>query len=375
MGESQARYLALDVFRGMTVCFMIIVNSPGSWEHVYGPLLHADWHGFTPTDLVFPSFLFAVGNAMAFVMHKYDHQPGSVFWTKIFKRTFIIFALGYLMYWFPFFREAEGGGLELKPLAETRILGVLQRIALCYFFASIIIHYGTKKLALWFGGVALVGYWILAYAFGEASDPYSLTGNAALKLDLFLLGPSHLYDGEGMPFDPEGILSTLPAIVNVIAGYLAGDYLRRQGNSYEAVAKLMIAGCVVLFSAFVWDLWFPINKKIWTSSFALLTIGLDLLILPILIYVIELQHSRRWTKFFVVFGRNPLFIYLLADVVLTTMYLLTVNDKNMVAWLHADVLGSFSGPVLASFLFALLYMLFNWSVGYILDRKRIYIKV
>lgn len=375
MGESQARYLALDVFRGMTVCFMIIVNSPGSWEHVYGPLLHADWHGFTPTDLVFPSFLFAVGNAMAFVMHKYDHQPGSVFWTKIFKRTFIIFALGYLMYWFPFFREAEGGGLELKPLAETRILGVLQRIALCYFFASIIIHYGTKRLALWFGGVALVGYWILAYAFGEASDPYSLTGNAALKLDLFLLGPSHLYDGEGMPFDPEGILSTLPAIVNVIAGYLAGDYLRRQGNSYEAVAKLMIAGCVVLFSAFVWDLWFPINKKIWTSSFALLTIGLDLLILPILIYVIELQHSRRWTKFFVVFGRNPLFIYLLADVVLTTMYLLTVNDKNMVAWLHADVLGSFSGPVLASFLFALLYMLFNWSVGYILDRKRIYIKV
>lgn len=375
MGESQARYLALDVFRGMTVCFMIIVNSPGSWEHVYGPLLHADWHGFTPTDLVFPSFLFAVGNAMAFVMHKYDHQPGSVFWTKIFKRTFIIFALGYLMYWFPFFREAEGGGLELKPLAETRILGVLQRIALCYFFASIIIHYGTKKLALWFGGVALVGYWILAYAFGEASDPYSLTGNAALKLDLFLLGPSHLYDGEGMPFDPEGILSTLPAIVNVIAGYLAGDYLRRQGNSYEAVAKLMIAGCVVLFSAFVWDLWFPINKKIWTSSFALLTIGLDLLILPILIYVIELQHSRRWTKFFVVFGRNPLFIYMLADVVLTTMYLLTVNDKNMVAWLHADVLGSFSGPVLASFLFALLYMLFNWSVGYILDRKRIYIKV
>src|SRR5690606_5144677 len=328
MGEAQARYLAFDRFRGMTVCFMIIVNSPGSWEHVYGPLHHADWHGFTPTDLVFPSFLFAVGNAMAFVMHKYDHQPGSVFWTKIFKRTFIIFALGYLMYWFPFFREAEGGGLELKPLAETRILGVLQRIALCYFFASIIIHYGTKKLALWFGGVALVGYWILAYAFGEASDPYSLTGNAALKLDLFLLGPSHLYDGEGMPFDPEGILSTLPAIVNVIAGYLAGDYLRRQGNSYEAVAKLMIAGCVVLFSAFVWDLWFPINKKIWTSSFALLTIGLDLLILPILIYVIELQHSRRWTKFFVVFGRNPLFIYLLADVVLTTMYLLTVNDKN-----------------------------------------------
>ena len=126
MAEAQARYLALDVFRGMTICFMIIVNCPGSWDHVYAPLLHADWHGFTPTDLVFPSFLFAVGNAMAFVMHKYAHQPGHVFWTKILKRTFIIFLLGYLMYWFPFFGETEEGGLGLRPIAETRIPGVLQ---------------------------------------------------------------------------------------------------------------------------------------------------------------------------------------------------------------------------------------------------------
>src|SRR3990170_5479020 len=144
MAEQQARYLALDVFRGMTVCFMIIVNSPGSWDFVYGPLLHAPWHGFTPTDLVFPSFLFAVGNAMAFVMYKYENQPNTVFWTKILKRTFIIFLLGFLMYWFPFFRASSGGGLELKPIAETRILGVLQRIALCYFAASLIIYYGSR---------------------------------------------------------------------------------------------------------------------------------------------------------------------------------------------------------------------------------------
>ena len=160
MAEQQSRYLALDVFRGMTICFMIIVNSPGSWDIAYGPLLHAPWHGFTPTDLVFPSFLFAVGNAMAFVMHKFENQPNSVFWRKTLKRTFLIFLFGYLMYWFPFFREAEGGGLnfsEFKPFSTTRIPGVLQRIALCYFFASVIIHFGSKRFALIFSACALLG--------------------------------------------------------------------------------------------------------------------------------------------------------------------------------------------------------------------------
>lgn len=375
MAETQARYLALDVFRGMTICFMIIVNCPGSWEHVYGPLLHADWHGFTPTDLVFPSFLFAVGNAMAFVMHKYEQQPGSVFWTKILKRTIIIFLLGYLMYWFPFFQEAEGGGLELKPISHTRIPGVLQRIALCYFFASIIVHYGSKKFAFWFSVFALFAYWAISWVFGDAGDPYSLTGNAGLKLDLFLLGENHLYHGEGVAFDPEGLLSTLPSIVNVIAGYFAGDFLRRNGNNYESIAKLMIAGAVLLLFAFIWDLAFPINKKIWTSSFALLTIGLDLLILPILIYIIEIYNRRKWTYFFVVFGRNPLFIYLLADVLLTTMIMIPVGDTHLQNWLYTKVFGSLAGPVLASFLFAFFYMLLNWVVGYFMDRKRIYIKV
>lgn len=375
MGELQARYLALDVLRGMTICFMIIVNCPGSWEFVYAPLLHASWHGFTPTDLVFPSFLFAVGNAMAFVMHKYENQPGSVFWKKVIKRTFIIFILGYLMYWFPFFREAEGGGLELRPIAETRILGVLQRIALCYFFAAIIIHYGSKKFAFGFSVFALFAYWFLSFVFGDAGDPYSLTGNAGLRLDLFLLGEKHLYHGEGIAFDPEGILSTLPSIVNVIAGYFVGDYIRRNGSSYEVIAKLMIVGCALILAAFIWDMGFPINKKIWTSPFALLTIGLDLLIISILIYIIDIYQYSRWTRFFVVFGRNPLFIYLLADVLLTIMTMIAIKDTNLQDWLYRDVFGSVAGPYLASFLFAFSYMMLNWFVGLLLDRKRIYIKV
>jgi predicted acyltransferase len=354
---------------------MIIVNSPGSWDIAYGPLLHAPWHGFTPTDLVFPSFLFAVGNAMAFVMHKYEALGDGVFWRKTLKRTFIIFIIGYLMYWFPFFREAESGGLELKPIGETRILGVLQRIALCYFFASIVIHYGSKKFAVWFSVLALISYWIIAYVFGDSNDPYSMAGNAGLKLDLLLFGESHLYHGEGIAFDPEGLLSTLPAIVNVIGGYLAGDFIRKYGNSYETIAKLMVAGLVLIFLALTWDMAFPINKKLWTPAFVLLTVGLDLLIISILIYVIELYHYRKWTYFFQVFGRNPLFIYLLSEILLITMYMINTRDKNLVQWFYEDFFGSFVSPINASFLFAFFFMLVNWAVGYFLDRKYIYIKV
>lgn len=373
MAEQQARYLTLDVFRGMTICFMIIVNSPGG-DISYGPLLHAPWHGFTPTDLVFPSFLFAVGNAMAFVMHKYEAQGNGVFWRKTLKRTFIIFLLGYLMYWFPFFREAADGGLELRPIGETRILGVLQRIALCYFFASIVIHFGSKKFAVWFSVFALVGYWIVSYFFGNAPDPYTMTGNAGMKLDLLLFGESHLYHGEGVAFEPEGLLSTLPSIVNVIGGYLAGDFIRKYGNSYETIAKLMIAGAALMFVALTWDMAFPINKKLWTPGFVLLTVGLDLLIISTLIYIIELYHYRKWTYFFEVFGRNPLFIYLLSEVLLITLYLISVGDGSLQRVFY-NFFANFASPVNASFLFAFLVMMVCWIVGYFLDRKKIYIKV
>src|SRR5688572_29445772 len=327
MSENQ-RYLALDVFRGMTVCFMIIVNSPGSWEIAYSPLLHASWHGFTPTDLVFPSFLFAVGNAMAFVMPKYESLGAEVFWKKTIKRTVIIFLLGYLMYWFPFFQPADGGGLELKPIGETRILGVLQRIALCYFIASVVLYFGSRNFVVWFSVFALVGYWIILYAFGEANDPYSMIGNYERELDVLLFGEKHLYQGEGIAFDPEGFLSTLPAVVNVIAGYKVGEYIRLNRSSYESIAKLMIVGSIFVFVGLSWDMFFPINKKLWTSSFVVLTVGLGTMILAILMYVVDIKRKQGWTYFFVVFGRNPLFIYLLSELALITLLMVPSSENN-----------------------------------------------
>lgn len=368
------RYPALDVFRGMTICFMIIVNSAGDWGHVYAPLLHAGWHGFTPTDLVFPSFLFAVGNAMAFVMYRYEEQGNTVFWRKVLQRTAIIFLLGFLMYWFPFVQSVDGHWV-LKPLNSTRILGVLQRIALCYFFASIILHFGSKKAAVVFSVFALVAYWIIMYVYGDRNDPYSLVGNAALKLDLAVLGDKHLYHGEGIAFDPEGLLSTLPAIVNVIVGYLAGDFIRKHGSSYETIARLMIVGSALILTALVWDMTFPVNKKLWTSSFVLLTVGIDLLVLPILIYLIEIRKFTKGTRFFIVFGKNPLFIYLLSEIGLIVMYMIPVGDKDLISWLTHDFFGSFTSAVNASFLFAFFFMLTNWLCGFLLDRKKVYIKV
>jgi len=340
----------------------------------YAPLLHAHWNGFTPTDLVFPSFLFAVGNAMAFVMHRYEAQGSAAFWNKILRRTFLIFLLGYLMYWYPFFQQSVGGGLELKPLGETRILGVLQRIALCYLCASVILHYLSMKKALWLGAGLLLLYWLLAYVFGDAGDPYSLAGNAGLKLDLALFGPDHLYHGEGVAFDPEGLLSTMPAIVNVLIGYWAGMLVRKLGNSFETISKLMLVGTVCIFIALVWDMVFPVNKKLWTSSFVLLTSGIDLLILPALIYYIEILKRQRFTYFFHVFGRNPLFIYLLSELLLTTLYLIPVGGGNLKEAIY-NVFAGIASPINASLMFALFFMLCCWSVGYFLDKRKIYIRV
>jgi predicted acyltransferase len=371
MAENQ-RYLALDVFRGMTVCFMIIVNTPGDWSHVYPPFLHAPWHGFTPTDLVFPSFLFAVGNAMAFSLRKYQEQGDSVFWKKTIKRTLIIFVIGFLLYWFPF---VDFETMTMKPLSETRIPGVLQRIAICFFVASIVIHFGSKKFAFWFSVAALLLYWLILYVFGDPNDPYSLAGYAGNAIDLALLGEKHLYHGEGVAFDPEGILSTLPSIVNVIAGYLVGDFIRTKGNTFETIARLMMAGAVIILIALTWHMTFPINKKIWTSSFVLLTVGIDMLILPLLIYVIEMRRKQKWTYFFLVFGRNPLFIYIVAGILLEFINMIPVGDKNVQGWLYRDFFGSIFNAKTASLLFALSYMMINWLIGYFLDKRKIYIRV
>jgi len=298
----------------------------------------------------------------------------SVVW-KILKRTFIIFLLGYLMYWFPFFRLDKAHNIVSFPMSKTRIMGVLQRIALCYGIASLMIYFFKIRATVIICVITLFLYWIILYWFGDASQPLSMLGNAGYKLDVWLMGENHMYHGEGVAFDPEGWLSTVPAISNVVAGYVAGKWMQKKGNTYEAITKLLLAGFALMVCGYFWDLLLPINKKIWTSSFVVYTVGIDCVILSLLVYIIQIQNKVRWSTFFQVFGKNTLFIYLLSELFATVLFTIPVGaNSNLFKWSYQNIF-SHAGGYLGALLFALSYMMICWLIGYWLYKKKIYIKV
>jgi predicted acyltransferase len=386
------RYLSLDVFRGATVALMILVNNPGSWSHIFKPLEHAPWNGCTPTDLVFPFFLFAVGNAMAFVLPKWEMQGSAFVLKKIFRRSLLIFAIGLFLNWSPFIKWS-GESLvpklwvdPINPEIGIRILGVLQRIALCYLFASLIIHFFKTKGAFLASSVLLLGYWVIHLLQGQ-SDPYSLANWFGTGIDRSLLGVAHLYKGEGMPFDPEGLVSTLPAITQVIFGYFVGQYIQEKGKSYEMLANLMIAGFVLVLAGLAWDLEMPINKKIWTSSYVLFTSGLAMLLLGVFIYLLEFKEARgTWSKFFEVFGKNPLFIFVLSGFLPRVSALFRwfdhLDDKGQniytssLPWFYEHICKPISSiPEVGSLVYALCIIAFMWSIVWFMDKKGWYVRV
>jgi predicted acyltransferase len=370
------RFLSLDVFRGLTIALMIVVNTPGTGAKIYHYLVHAQWFGFTLADLVFPSFLFAVGNAMSFSMLKMKQAPVGDVWKKIIKRTIIIFLLGYLMYWFPFFKTGDDGSFVLKPFSGTRIMGVLQRIALCYFFASVIFYYLSEKAALIISAIILLGYWGILYLFGQPGRELEMATNAATRFDLSILGIGHIYKKDSIPFDPEGLLSTLPAIVNVIGGYIAGVFIQKKGKSFEGTSKLLMTGFILTSLALWWNLIFPISKKLWTSPFVLYTIGLDLSIMGILIYAIEIKKITYGVKFFDIFGKNPLFIYLFSELFYTSLRMIPVgHDLDAFEWVSEKIFQVVLPGPLGSLATAIAYVMLCWSLGWWLYKKKIYIKI
>lgn len=374
VASTKQRYLALDVLRGMTIALMVLVNNPGSWGSIYAPFKHAAWHGFTITDLVFPSFLFVVGNAMSFSMRKFEHQSEGVFLRKVFKRSLLIFGIGLLLSAFPFVYRSEEG-FFLKDFSGMRIMGVLQRIALCYFFASLMVRYFKLKGSIILSAIILLGYWALMYYFGDPAAPYSPEGNAALKFDLLVFHPDNLWTGFGFPFDPEGLLSTFPAIVNVIAGYVAGIFIQRSGNTFATVWKLALAAVVFIAVAQIWASVFPVNKALWTSSYVLLTTGWSLMIISALILVIEVFSVKKWTYFFEVFGKNPLFIFVMSGVFAKLMGIIWIEGGSMKPWLFRNFYLSWLSDLNASLLFAISFVVVMWLMGYWMDRKKIYVKV
>lgn len=363
------RLLSLDIYRGITIVFMIIVNTPGSWQYVYAPLRHSEWHGCTPTDLVFPSFLFIVGVSMWFSMKKYGHSLNARSVFKILYRTLIIFAAGFLLIWFPF---------AGKDLSGIRIMGVLQRIALAYGFGALICLIVRKKYLWIVSAVILLGYWALLY-FAGGEEPYSLEGNAALKFDLLVLGKEHLYGGFGIPFDPEGLLSTIPAVATVIIGFIAGEIVGKGPADLKKVLRLALFGLILTVVGIIWNIWFPINKPLWTSSYVLYTSGLSFIILGLLYLIIDVFNLKGWTGFFKVFGMNALFIYIIASLWTKAMLLIKVGaageEVSLYSWIYNKLCVPLLGNLNGSLMFALLQVFLMWILVYILYRRKIFIKV
>ena len=364
--SASGRLMSLDVFRGMTVAFMIIVNTPGTWSHVFAPLRHASWHGCTPTDLVFPSFLFISGVAMWYSLRKYNFEFSGPALFRILRRVALIFIVGLFLNIFPRFA---------RDYDTLRIMGVLQRIALAWGLGAIIVLM-VKRNYIWIATfILLFGYWALMYFFG-GTDPYSLEGNFARQVDIRILGKNHLYGGFGVPFDPEGLLSTIPAVATVLLGFMAGNLISSLGTSWKTVGWLAVTGAVLIGAGLLWGQYFPINKPIWTSSYVLYAGGIGMMVLALLFMVIDIWGLRGWTGFFNTFGTNALFTYVLAGIWTKTMLNIKIGEVTLYNWIFTHICSPlFENQKLASLLFAIIQVTIIWAFGYILYRRKIIIRL
>lgn len=367
------RYLAVDFFRGLTITLMIIVNTAGDWSHIYAPLRHAEWHGCTPTDLVFPSFMFIIGVSMWFAFGKYERRWSAEIGWKILRRTALLFVIGLLLNKFPYY---------WKDWDSWRIMGVPQRLALGYGLASVLVLTLNRRMLIWISAGILLLYWAILWKFPvmEHADPYALQTNAVRVLDRWLFGDSHLYHGDGLAFDPEGLLSTLPAIVTVLLGWLSGELLAHRAQQKDQLVRdLLVFGLICGFAGLAWDLFFPINKKLWTSSYVLYAGGISMIGLAASVWLLDVRGWRNGTGFFLAFGANALFAYVFSEALIMSLSAIrwTSGTETISAagWIYNTFFKPIEGAEFSSFLFALVYMLLCWLVCRWLYVRQIYIKI
>ena len=367
------RYLALDVMRGITIMGMILVNNPGRWDAVYAPLSHAQWNGITPTDLVFPFFMFIMGVAMFFSLSKYPSLNKNACW-KILKRTVLLFIVGMFAH---NFGKLCNGTLTFE---NVRIMGVIQRLAIVYGIGAFIFLTVPKKYLLWIVGTLLISYTILLQLF---NGYVHTAGNLGTIIDTNILGATHMITENGaegvFPFEPQSLLGTLSCIAHVIFGIFVGGLIKKGTNTKETVRQIALFGTILFFIGFLWQYLDPINKKLWTSSFTLVTCGGASLLLALLIDIIDIRKYQSWSRPFEVFGVNPLFLYVLSQVNAVLFKLKFIPYDDDVISIHNFILNHIIPTnidhYLSSLIYALLFVLFHWVVGYLLYRKRIYIKL
>lgn len=353
------RLLSLDILRGITVCGMILVNNAGG--HVsYAPLRHSAWNGLTPCDLVFPFFLFMVGISTYISLRKFDFKPSQEVVKKIFRRTVLIILIGLGIEWFC--SACEG---EFFPVNTLRIPGVLQRIGLCYGIASLMVIYIRHKYLPWIAGGLLVIYSILLLAGnGYACDDT----NILAIVDRSIFGEGHLY--KKSPIDPEGLVSTLPAIAHTLIGFMCGKLLLEKIPINQRIIKLIAAAVGMLVVGYILSIWLPLNKRVWSTSFVLVTCGWGALLLALLMYVIDVKNVNKGWTFFLVFGMNPLFLYVLSEVVAIVFSRWEIRHA-----IYYGITQVITDEYFASLIYAVLFCSLMCATGYILHRKKIYIKI
>lgn len=391
------RLLSLDILRGITIAGMLLVNNPGSWSSMYAPLAHAPWNGLTPTDLIFPFFMFIMGISTFFSLRKFDFKPsGHLIW-KIIRRTIVIFAIGIGIHLFSHFCYSLSGSDSSLPLSQRlfdavnswerlRVLGVMQRLAICYGVSALIAIFVKYKWIPWIAAGLLVFY-SLAILLGNG---YTLDhSNIIYIVDSAVLGEKHMYHGlealanaPNNAFDPEGLFSTIPSIAHVLIGLLCGRIIVRTKDNWKRIADLFIIGACLTFTGFLLSYGLPINKNIWSPTFVFTTCGMAATLLGLLIWIIDIRGHQKWCRFFETFGINPLFLYVLGGV-------LSILFGSIKVPVGAGELMSIKGLIykgfllnifpenteLASCLYAIIFLCICWCFGYILYKKKIYIKI
>ncbi len=366
--EQSKRLLSLDVMRGITIAGMIMVNNPGSWKYVYAPLRHAHWNGLTPTDLVFPFFMFIMGVSMFFSLRKYQFKLTKESVKKILKRTTLIFLVGFMLNVFSHFCYNGIGDFQ-----DIRILGVMQRLALAYGIGSLIGLSINHKYLL----PTAIG--ILIFYAGLLISTHSLTmseDNIIALLDNYLFGSSHMYhddtaEGVRIAFDPEGLLSCIGSVAHVLLGFYVGKIIiDHKGDNERIIRDIFILGTMILFAGFLFSYGCPINKKIWSSTFVLVSCGLAALLLALLIWIIDIKGQNKWTLCFESFGVNPLYLYVQSDILA-----ILLGMSGISAFVYMDLFRPIFGDFGGSLAWAISFVILNWIPGYFLYKKRIYIKL
>ncbi len=396
------RLLSLDTFRGLTVAGMLLVNDPGSWGSIYPPLEHAAWHGWTPTDLIFPFFLFIAGitTHLSLSSRRARGDDEGAIRAQIIRRGLLIFLFGFLVNGFPYFTWGTVAGVADPTLLQRvgdrllhwRVMGVLQRIGLAYMLAGLLTQRTTLRQQVVIIASLLLGYWFVMTVLpvpGEGTigallldgPPRTMaawTDRLVLDWSRWGLG-NHLWVS-GVTWDPEGVLSTVPAICTAMLGNLAGRWIGDRRSLPERLAGLASVGSIAMMIGLMWHWVFPINKSLWTSSYVVFTAGMAALCLATIMWIVDFQKVSGWTKPFVIYGVNPIIAFIGSGVMARLIYSIVKVSSDgkripLQAWMYQTLFASWLTPVNASLAFALAFVLFWYGILYLLYRRNIILKV